>query len=70
MPPGTGIPANDPRAPARPLAAGPTLEARLKRLMADRRMQRLLRDDGPPRELVLRMAQALRRELEETEPRR
>lgn len=70
--PETAKPANDPHAPG-VLAIPPGSErdprARLDQLMADRRIQRVLSDDGPPRELMLRMARVVRRSAAETRAR-
>lgn len=69
MRPLSGKPANDPHAPGSPAphsAAGPDVEARLERLLADRRTQRMLGDDARSRALMRRVAHAVRRGLAET----
>ena len=67
--PETANAANDPHAPgtiAERTGCGRDPKARLEQLMVDRRMQRILRDEGQPRDLMLRMARAVRRGAAET----
>ncbi len=62
-------PANDPHPPAaRAERIGHDLEmeARLAALLHDRRTRRMLRDDRGARDLMLRVARAVRREQETT----